>query len=156
MEVQLLTLSVNDVDLNRLASQAFVWPEAIRDVRFAVMPEGVRVTGIYQQFIRIPFQMLWQLSVSEGKVIARIERVRTGFISVGFIKDYLLNLIAAATNIVIRNRMLVFDIDVLLADKGWPVRVNLISIRCVLGSLILESRAPDFVQEPEANDGSQL
>ena len=156
MEIQLLKLSVNDMDLNRLASQTLVWPDAIRNVHFAVVPEGVRVTGVYQQFIGISFQMLWQLSVSEGKVIGRIERVRAGFISVGFIKDYLLNLIAAATHIVIRNRMLVFDIDALLADKGWPVRVNLISIRCILGSLILESRAPDFVQEPEANDGSQL
>jgi hypothetical protein len=150
MEIQLLKLSVSDADLNQLASRTFVWPEAIREVRFAVMPEGVRVTGIYQQFIRIPFQMLWQLSVFEGKVVARIERVRAGFISIGFIKNYLLNRITAGKNIVIRNGMLLFDVDALLADKGWPVRLNFTSIGCTLGSLILESRAPDCVQEPES------
>ena len=149
MEIQLLKLSVSDADLNQLASRLFVWPDAIRDVGFAVTPEGVRVTGIYQRVIGIPFQMLWQLSVSEGKVIARIERVRAGFISISFIKKYLLNRITAGTNIVNRNGMLVFDVDALLADNGWPVRLNFTSIRCTLGSLILESRAPDCVQEPE-------
>ena len=149
MEIQLLKLSVSDTDLNQLASRIVVWPDAIRDVGFAVTPEGVRVTGIYQRVIGMPFQMLWHLSISEGKVVARIERVRAGFISIGFIKKYLLNRITAATNIVNRNGMLVFDVDAFLADNGWPLRLNFSSIRCTLGNLILESRAPDCVQEPE-------
>ena len=151
MEIQLMKLAMNDADLNRLASQSSVWPEAIRDVRFAVSPEGVRVTGVYQQFIGIPFQMLWHLSIFEGKVIGRIGAVRAGFISVGFIKKYLLNLIAAATNVELRDGMLVFDVDSLLADKGWPMRANLTSVRGTLGSLILESRAPDSLQEPDSH-----
>jgi hypothetical protein len=150
MEIQLLKLSMSDADLNQLASRTFVWPDGIRDVGFAVTSEGVRVTGIYQRVIAIPFAMFWQLSVSEGKVVARIERVRAGFISVGFFKEYLLKLIAAATNIATRDGMLVFDVDAILADKGWPVRLNLTSIRCTLGSLILESRTPDFVNEPSS------
>ena len=149
MEIQRLELGVSDADLNQLASRIFVWPDALRDIGFAVTPEGVRFTGIYQQFIRIPFQMLWQLAISEGKVIGRIERMRAGFISLGFFKVYLLKHIAVATNIAIRNGMLVFDVDALLADKGWPVRLNLTSIRCTMGSLIIESRAPDCVRDPE-------
>src|SRR5688572_25761113 len=156
MEIQLLKLSVSDADLNQLASRIFVWPDAIRDVGFAVTPEGVRVTGIYQQFIRIPFQMLWQLSVSQGKVIGCIERLTAGFISLGFFKEFLLMHIAAPTNIAIHNGMLVFHVDALLADNGWSVRLNFVSIRCTLGNLILESRTPDSLQEPKATDGSQM
>jgi hypothetical protein len=148
MEIQLLKLSVSDMDLNQLASQTLVWPDAICDVHFSVMPQGVRVTGVYQQFIGIPFQMLWQLSVSDGKVIGRIERMRAGFIAVGFFKKYILKHIAAATNLAIRDGMLVFDVDARLADKGWPLRLNLTTIRCTLGSLIVESCTPDFVHEP--------
>lgn len=151
MEIQLLKLIMNDTDLNHLASQSFVWPEAIRDVGFAVMPEGVRVTGVYQQFIGIPFQMLWHVSIFEGKVMGRIEAVRAGFLSVGFIKKYLLDVIAAATNIEIRDGMLVLDVDALLADKVWPMRANLTSVRCTLGSLIFESRAPDYFQGPDSH-----
>jgi hypothetical protein len=148
MEIHLLKLSVSDMDLNQLASQTLVWPDAIRDVHFSVVPQGVRVTGVYQQLIRIPFQMLWQLSVSDGKVIGRVERVRAGFIAVGFFKKYLLKHIAAATNLAVRDGMLVFDVDAVLADKGWPLRLNLTTIRCTLGSLIVESGTPDFVHEP--------
>lgn len=155
MEIQLLKLRVNDADLNQLAFQTFVWPDAIRDVRFEVIPEGIRVTGTYRQFIGIPFHMLWHLSVSEGKVIARIDRVRAGFLRIGFIKEYLLNLIAAATNIVIRDQMLVVDVDAILADHGWPVRLNFTSIHCTFGSLILESRAPAPSTKRNANDGKQ-
>jgi hypothetical protein len=151
MEIQFLTLSVDDTDLNQLASQVFVWPDAIRDVQLAVTPEGIRVVGVYQQFFGIPFQMLWQISVSGGKVIGRIERVRAGFINVGFIKNYLLNVLAAATNIEVRDGMLVFDVDAILANKGWPVRLNLTSIRCTPGTLILASRAPDSLEQPESH-----
>ena len=150
MEIELLKLSVSDADLNHLAHRTFVWPEAIRDVHFAVMPEGIRVTGIYQRIIGIPFRMIWQLSISEGRLVARMERVRAGFIDIGFIKEYLQNLIAAAANIVIHKGMLVFDVDAFLADKGWPVRLNFTSIRCTLGNLTLESWAPDSVQELES------
>ena len=148
MEIQLLKLSVSGMDLNRLASQTLVGPDAIRDVHFSVMPEGIRVTGVYQQFIGIPFQMLWQLSVSDGKVIGRIERVTAGFIAVDLFKKYILKHIAAPTNLPVRSGMLVFDVDALLADKGWPVRLNLTKIRCTLCSLIVESCTPDFVHEP--------
>jgi hypothetical protein len=148
MEIQLLKLSVDDADLNEMALQAFVWPDAIRDVYFAVKPEGVRVTGVYQHFVGIPFQMLWQISVSDGKLVARIERMRAGFFNIGFIKNYLLKFIAAAMNSVICDGMLVFDVDALIADKGWPVRLNFTSIRCTLGSLILESRARGWIHEP--------
>ena len=151
MEIQLLKLTMNDADLNHLASQCFVWPEAIRDVQFAVTQEGVWVRGTYRGYIGIPFQVLWELSVFEGKVIARIERVRAGFISIGLFKDNLLKIIAAATNIEIRNRMLVLDADTLLIDKGWPVRLNFFSIRCTPGTLIFESRAPDHIHEAQVN-----
>ena len=148
MEIQLLKMSVDDADLNEMAFQAFVWPDPIRDVHFTVKPEGVRVAGVYQHFVGIPFQMLWQISVSDGKLVACIERVTAGFFNVGFIKNYLLKFIAAATNSVIRDGMLVFDVDALIADKVWPVRLNFTSIRCTLGSLILESRARDWIHEP--------
>jgi hypothetical protein len=130
---------VNDADLNQLAYKAFAWPDEIRGVRFAIIPEGIRVTGTYQQFVGIPFQILWQLSVAEGKVIARIERVKAGFMSLGLLKRYLLNLIAAATSMVTRDEMLILDVDALFMDKGWPLRVNLSSMRCSYGNLTLES-----------------
>jgi hypothetical protein len=150
VEIQLLKLRVSDGDLNQLANKTFSWPDAIRSVRFAVVPEGIRVTGTYQHFIAIPFSVQWQVSVSDGKLVARIERLKAGFFSVGFLKLYLLNLIAHVTGITIRDEMLILDLDALLADSGWPVRVNLASIHFNYGSLVLESCERDSVHEAEA------
>ena len=149
MEIELLKFRVSDADLNQLANKALSWPDAIRNVRFAVVPEGIRVTGTYQQFIAIPFYVLWQVSVSDGKVVARIERLKAGFLSLGFLKSYLLNLIAGATGIAIRDEMLILDLDALLADTGWPVRVNLTSISFNYDSLVLESCERGSVHEAE-------
>jgi hypothetical protein len=149
VEIQFLKLRVSDADLNQLANETFSWPDAIRNVRFAVVPEGIRVIGTYQQCIAIPFYVLWQVSVSEGKVVARIVRLKAGFLSLGFLKSYLLNLIAAATGIAIRDEMLILDLDALLADRGWPVRVNLSSIGFNYGSLVLESCEPGSLYEAE-------
>ena len=148
MEIQLLKLRVDDADLNEMAAQVSVWPDAIRGIHFSVRPEGIRVTGVFQQFVGLPFQMLWRISVSDGKLVACIERVTAGFFNIGFIKRYILKFIAAATNSVIGDGMLVFDVDAFIADKGWPVRLNFTSIQCTLGSLILESRARNRIDEP--------
>lgn len=142
MEIQLLKMDVNDADLNHLAKKIFSWPDAIRNLRYAIVPEGIRVTGTFQRFIAIPFQVLWQISVTEGKVIGRVERLKAGFLSVGFLKPYLLDVVAGATGITTCDEMLILDVDALLADHGWPVRVNLTSISFSSGSLVLEICEP--------------
>ena len=150
VEIHFLKFRVSEADLNQLANKTFSWPDAIRNVRFSIVPEGIQVIGTYKQIIAIPIYVLWQVSVCEGKLVARIQRLKTGFLSLGFLKLYLLNLIAAATGIAIRDAMLILDLDALLADKGWPVRVNLTSISFNYGSLVLESYAPGSLHEAEA------
>jgi hypothetical protein len=150
VEIQLLKFRVSEADLNQLGDKTFSWPDTIRNVRFSIVPEGIQVIGTYQQFIAIPFYVLWQVLVSDGKLVARIERLKAGFLSLGFLKLYLLNLVAAATGIEIRDEMLILDLEALLADRGWPVRANLASISFNYGSLVLESCERDSVHEAEA------
>ena len=84
-----------------------------------------------------------------GKVVARIEPLKAGFFSLGFLKLYLLNLIADATGIAIRDEMLILGLDALLADSDWPVRVNLASIHFNYGSLVLRALSEISVHEAE-------
>jgi len=140
VEIRSLTLVATEADLNELAPKIFSWPDAIRDLRFSFIPEGIRASGTYQQLFGIRFQTLWQVSVSEGKVVARLEELKAGPLSLGFVKGYLLDAIAAATTVLeLRDDTLSFDVNALLQDKGWPVRTNLTSIRCAYGSLTVES-----------------
>lgn len=140
MEIRSLTFVATEVDLNELAARIAPRPNAIRDLRLAISPEGIRVTGTYQTLFRFPFLTLWQLSVSEGKVEARLAKLKAGPLSLGLVKGYLLDAIAGAASVLeLRDDALVFSVDTLLREKGWPVRTNLTAIRCDYGTLTVES-----------------
>ena len=140
MEIRSLTFVATEADLNELASQIFPRIERIRDLRISIVPEGIRVRGTYQQLFGIRFQTLWQVFVSQGKVMARLAELKAGSLSLNFLKTYLLDTIAAAVTVLeLRDETLLFDVNALLQDKGWPVRTNLTSIRCDYGSLTVES-----------------
>ncbi len=73
-------------------------------------------------------------------MVARSTELKAGSLSLNFLKAYLLDTIAAtATMLELRDETLLFDVNALLQDKGWPVRTNLTSIRCDYGSLTVES-----------------
>ena len=140
MEIQSLTFVATEADLNELAAKIPPRLNAIRDLRLAIIPEGIRVSGTYQTLFRFPVLMLWQLSVSEGKVVARLTKLKAGPLSLGLVKGYLLEAIAgAATVLELRDDALVFSVDALLREKGWAVRTNLTAIRCDYGTLTIES-----------------
>ena len=126
--------------MNELAAKMAPRLNAIRDLRLGIIPEGIRVSGTYQALFGFPFLTLWQVSVSEGKVVARLATLKAGPLSLGLVKGYLLDAIAeAATVLELRDDALVFDVNALLQEKGWPVRTNLTAIRCDHGTLTIES-----------------
>jgi hypothetical protein len=140
VEIRSLTFVATEADLNELASQILPRIERIRDLRIAIVPEGIRVSGTYQQLFGIPFRTLWQVSVSQGKVVTQLTELKAGALSLSFVKGYLLDAIAAAATVLeLRDETLLFDVDAVLQEKGWPVRTNLTSIRCDYGSVTLES-----------------
>jgi hypothetical protein len=140
VEIRALTFVATEADLNELAAKMAPRLNAIRDLRLAVIPEGIRVSGTYQKLFGLPFLTLWQLSVSEGKVVARLAKLKAGPLSLGLVKGYLLDAIAGvATVLEFRDDALVFSVDALLQEKGWPVRTNLRAIRCDYGTLTIES-----------------
>jgi hypothetical protein len=140
VEIRSLTFVATEADLNELAAKMAPRLNAIRDLRLGIIPEGIRVSGTYQALFGFPFLTLWQVSVSEGKVVARLATLKAGPLSLGLVKGYLLDAIAeAATVLELRDDALVFDVNALLQEKGWPVRTNLTAIRCDHGTLTIES-----------------
>ena len=139
MEIRSLRLIVTEADLSDFLGRACSWPETVRDVRIALAPEGVVVSGTYYKIIGIPFHMLWVVSVSKGKITAQVGRLKAGFLSLSFLKRYFLQAIAGVSSLVeLRDETLVFDVEALLRDSGLPLRTNLSAIRCDYGSLTVE------------------
>jgi hypothetical protein len=140
MIIESLKLVVTEDDLNQLASRALSQQDKIHQLRISVIPQGVRVVGNYRAAIGIPFETVWELSVCEGKLGARLVILKAAVFSLGLAKGYVLNAIAAvARQLELRGDMLLVDADLLLREKGLPVRTNLRSVHCDYGSLIIES-----------------
>lgn len=144
MEIQSLRLLATEEDLNGLIAERVPRMKKIRDLRVKVLPEGISITGSYQTLIEISFEALWEVFIHEGKIAARLQRLKSGGLGMGLLKGYLLAAISSATNMIeIQGETLLFDLDVLLKERGIPLRTNLCSVRCSDGSLMIESgRAP--------------
>ncbi len=145
MHIEALRLVATESDLNDLALKFLPPREKVRGLRIGIVPQGVRVSGTYQTAIAIPFETLWEVLVCDGKLGARLLTLRTGFLSMGLAKSYVVGAIAAGADRIVEMRedILLVDIDALCRDRGLPLRTNLSSVRCDYGSLIIESSQSD-------------
>lgn len=140
MEIESLRFVVRESDLNELAAAFLPQTANLCDLRISVVPEGIRVSGTYETIVRVRFETLWQVSVSEGKVVAMLQKLETGILSLGLVKGYLLRTIARAMDMLeLRADKLLLDVDLLLRERGVQLRTNLTRIRCDDGILTIES-----------------
>jgi hypothetical protein len=144
MHIEALRLVATEGDLNELAYKFLPPHGKVRGLHVAIVPRGVRVTGTYQSAIALPFETLWEVLVCEGKLAARLLTLKTGFLSMGLAKSYVIGAIAAAARMVkLREDMLLVDVDALFRDRGLSLRTNLSSVRCDYGSLVIRSGRSD-------------
>ena len=140
MEIQLLRFVATEADLNNLAAKLYSQKNNVRDVHINVVPQAIRVTGKYRAVIGIPFESLWDFSISDGRIAARLRKLKVGALNLGLARGYVLDAIARAVGMLkLRDRSLLFDPDALLREKGLRLRTNLSSVRCEDGHLIIES-----------------
>jgi hypothetical protein len=142
MHLENLRLVVTDADLNALAFRFQPQIDKVRDISVAIVPEGIHVRGIYDAALAIPFDALWEVLVWEGNLAARLGRLKTGFLSLGLVRSYVVSAVAGTAKAIGRHGdMLLLDVDALLAAQGVPLQTNLSSIQCHRGSLVIEARA---------------
>jgi hypothetical protein len=130
MEIQVLKFRVSERDLNELASRFVPQSGNVRDLHITVVPEGLRVNGTYQTIVGVPFETLWLLSIAEGKIVARLEKIKSGILSLGVARSYLLSTVAGAVDLLeLSGDKILLDLDLLLRNRGLPLRTNLTNIR---------------------------
>jgi hypothetical protein len=143
MEIQALRALIPEAMLTRIATEALPADVKIKDVRVRLAPEGVHITGTYEMFFAVPFETLWELSVRDGKILARLANVKVARLGAGMVKGVLLGIMADAARKIdgmqLDGDTLVLDVDRILAGRGYTVRTNLKKVECQAGSLLIES-----------------
>ena len=143
MEIQALRALIPEDMLTRLATEALPPDVKVKDVRVHLKPEGAEITGAYEMFFAVPFETLWELSVRDGKILARLAHLKVARLGAGMVKGVLLGILADAakqTNgLQLDGDTLIVDVDRILAGRGYEVRTNLKTVQCQSGSLLIES-----------------
>jgi hypothetical protein len=146
MEIHVLKLVVGEKEINQMAAQAPLNGAPVRDLMVRITHEGVHVHGKYQHWVSMAFETLWQVAVREGKIVATLGDVKVAGMPVAMlkgIKGILMETICATLDAddaaEAAGDTLHIDLDRLLAQRGFPARTNLTSVRCETGRITIES-----------------
>src|SRR5262245_55262442 len=96
MEILTLKVKITEQDLNDLAKKHLPKDVPVEELRIHITPEGLVVKGEYPLLVTVSFETLWELNVSEGKVIARLAKFRTLGMPMSILKSLVMGVIASA------------------------------------------------------------
>src|SRR5262249_55401654 len=93
MDIISLKLVMNDRDINDLLTRFLPPNQPVEDVRLAITPEGVVVSGVYPLFINVRFETTWELGVVNGAVAARLAHLKAMGVPGNILKSAIVKLI---------------------------------------------------------------
>ena len=143
MEILALKVTVSEQALNELLARQLPADAPVEELRIAVTPEGLIVKGEYPLLVTVSFETLWELSVADGKVVARLARLRTLGMPMQVLRSVVMSAIAAAARsedwLHVDSETVRIDVDRALAREGLRARTNLTAVRCEPGVLVVEA-----------------
>jgi hypothetical protein len=146
MEIQSLKVRITEKDLNDWAGQWLPEDQPIEDLKLRLTPEGVTVAGTYPLFVSVSFETLWEPGVRDGKLTAKLARIKAMGLPMVVFRSVVTKGIADALKgedwVRVEEETVVLDLDVLLAKQGINARTNLTAVRCGAEELLLEATAP--------------
>src|SRR6516165_9119502 len=96
MEIHALRALIPEAMLTRIAAESIPPEVKVKDIRVQLTPDGAHITGSYHMFLAVPFETLWELSVRDGKILARLAHVKVAKLGAGMIKGVLLGALSDA------------------------------------------------------------
>lgn len=143
MEVQQLTLHISEQDLNDLARKYLSPKFPIDNLKFEITSEGLTVSGNYPMFVTVQFDTSWELGVRDGKVTARLHKVKAMGLPVTVFKSMILEIIRKSASklswLSHETDLIVTDVDQLAREEGFSFIGNLNKIQCRLGSILVKA-----------------
>jgi len=143
MDIESLRLLVTEEELNSLLQEQLPKDTGVRNLRIGLLPEGVQVNGQYTTMLMpIAFETLWELSVAEGQIQARLMTVKVAGFPATKLRGVLLSALAdnlsEQPGVKIQDEVVRLNLNELLEARDVPVRVNPKAIHCARGQLVFE------------------
>ena len=145
MEIHRLRLTLTEQDFNDLAREHLSEEIGIEDLDIRIIPEGVRVKGVYPVFVPVSFEAVWEIGVLMGRATAKLINFRTMGMPGNVLRSLIMNVIADAAKreswLEVQGDFVLADLDALLKESGLAAQTRLTSIVCQAGSLTVEAGA---------------
>jgi hypothetical protein len=143
MEIVALKATLSEQTLNEVVARHLPADAPVEDLRLAITPEGIVVKGEYPLLVTVAFETLWEPSVADGKLVVRLARLRTLGMPMTVLRSVVMTALAAAARteawIQVDKDHIRIDVDGALAKEGLRARVNLKSVTCQPGVLVIEA-----------------
>jgi hypothetical protein len=143
MEIQALKLIITEQDVNALVQKHLPPDQPVENLQIRLTSEGAYVEGVYPLFINVPFETLWELGVHEGKVSARLTKLRAMGVPGNVFKSAVVKLIADAAEseewLQFEKDTILVDVDRLLLKEGVIMQINLRRLVCQDGQVVVEA-----------------
>jgi hypothetical protein len=143
MDIEALRLLITEDELNSLLQEHLPTDAGVRNLRVGLLPEGVQVNGQYTTMLMpIAFETLWELSVTEGHIQARLATVKVAGFPATKLRGVLLSALADNVSqepgVTIQDEVIRVNLNDLLRSRDVPVRLTPHVIRCARGALVFE------------------
>jgi hypothetical protein len=147
MEILTLRATISEQDLNDMAKKHLPSDMPVEELRIHVTQEGLVVKGEYPMLITVAFETLWELSVSGGKVVARLAKFRTLGMPMTVLKSLVMGVITSAAKteawLAVDRDTVHVDVERVLSEEGLKARLHLTAVRCEAGALLIEAGRED-------------
>jgi hypothetical protein len=144
MEIHTLRLTVNEQELNDWATELPSGKNTVQNLRVRLTPEGIVILGDYPTMLmKMAFETLWEVKGAGSVVEARLASVKVSGLPAGMLRAVLLktlrDLMAKEPGVQVSDEAILLDLSKLAAIQKLRLRIDLTSVHCVPGSLIIEA-----------------
>jgi hypothetical protein len=152
MEIEALRVRVGEKEVNHHLPGVLPPDVPVENLRVQFTPDGVLVQGDYPAFmVKMAFETLWELSVADGAVQARLASVKVAGLPATLLRGVLLKVIRDVTaqqpGLSVREDSLVVEVAEYLRAKNIPVTIRLTAVRCGAGEVVIEAGNAEVVRK---------
>ena len=143
MEIRSLRALLTEKDLNDLAAKHSPADMPVKDIAVKIAGNELAVTGVYPMFVKVKFELTWEIGVREGKAAVKLTACKAFGMPGSMIKGIVMKTVTTAVKneaaVTVDGDTILVDVDRLLTKNGLATTTNLTAITCRDGGLWIEA-----------------
>jgi hypothetical protein len=144
MEIQSLRMLLTEQDVNQLLKDHLPKEYAVENPRVNISEQGILFAGEYPTvFVKVPFETLWEMSVHNGLLLAKLTGLRVSGVPATMFRGVLLDVIQDAVaregGVHLEDEIIHINLEEAARARKVPLRMKLKRVHHSDGVLLIEA-----------------